>query len=115
MRVGTILLNPQDMYVNTKGNLPARPSFDKAFLAGLCDGESVSLDGYRLLPPSMRKIVTCSPMFNMAVTIPELAEVDLLIVSRSSEIFEGGKVFRFNDFIQILKTEEIEIWKKKSL
>ena len=116
MVVGTILLTKTNKYVDMIGNLPVRPEFDKALLTGLIAGTSlVSEVGYALLPPSIQK--TCSPEKQVGsgkpytpVTIRELAVADLLIVSRSPEDFDDGRVFRLDNFKCLVKDERIEIW-----
>ena len=112
MIVGTILLTQNDEYVDKDGNLPTRPSFDKAFITGLYRGKSVSKVGLKLLPPSIKKVLNLNGEF-MPVSIRELAKADMLIVIRSSDFINNGLKFRFTEFIQILKLKEIELWIRK--
>ena len=116
MIVGTILLTHKNQYVKDDGSLPSRPDFDKALLSRLATNKLVSLAGYSLLPPSIKKVVKCSNSlkFSMPITIKELALSDLLIISRSPEVFEGGKVFRLTNFTCLAKDTQIEIWIRNS-
>jgi hypothetical protein len=112
MIVGTILLTETDKYVDAGYNLPLRPAYDKDLLTGIVAGREVSVKGYNMLPPSIQamcEIYKAGPI--TPVTIKELAEADLLIVSRSPEDFNNGKVFRLNNFICLVKDTKIEIWK----
>lgn len=97
MRVGTILLDQVNNYIDNCGDLPIRPDFDKELLTTLVRGRSVSLAGFNMLPPSIRREI--NPRANtIAITIKELAECDLLIVSRSPILCEEGKKFRLDKF-----------------
>lgn len=111
MKVGTILLTKSNKYVDANGKLPKRPKFDKELLSAIVskDGK-VTDEGYDILPPSIqRKVIVNSKDF-APVTIEELAQADLLIVSRSPEDFENGKVFRLENFDCLVKDRKIEIW-----
>lgn len=109
MVVGTILLTKGNVYVDANGNLPKRPSFDKALLGSLLQSNSVSEEGYMLLPDSLKKLCYVGKEYNMPVTIKELDKADLLIVSRSVDTV-SGKVFRFDNFKCILKDRKVELW-----
>jgi len=116
--INTILLSQNDCYVDKDGNLPKRPSFDKELLTAFCKNQVVSENGYNGLPPSMRKIVRKQKMndeeISLAITIPEIDKYsDVLIIIRSSETLENGKIFRLNNFKNLVKNENIEIWIKK--
>lgn len=115
MQVGTILLTKTNKYVKDDGSLPVRPDFDKGLLAGICDLQCVSNSGYDMLPPSIQQLVHTNPYaptwYDCPITIPELANANLLIVSRSPEDFENGKTFRFVNFELLVKDERIELWK----
>jgi len=115
--VATILLDPNDRYVDAEGNLPKRPRWDKKLLAALVAGETVSHKGYKLLPPSIRETVEVSHMIEpYPITIEEIdALADILIVSRSPEPLRNGKTFRLNNFVLIMLSKDIEIWKRKTL
>ena len=110
--VGTILLSKDDKYVDDLGNLPKRPTGDKELLQGLLSGQIVSPEGYKLLPPSLQAVCMKNPYQfpTFPVTIPEIDKCYLLIVSRSPEAIEGGKVFRLNGFRCILKDRKVELW-----
>lgn len=117
MQIGTILLTPNNEYVDFEGNLPLRPAQDKPLLAGLCKDRVVSINGYNLLPNSIKKTVNLITSvwypYDIAITIQELAKVDLLIVSRSPQnLANGGKVFRLDKFTKIYTSEELELWVK---
>jgi hypothetical protein len=114
MIVGTILLTKTNKYVDANGNLPKRPRHDKELLASLIAKSTlVSEEGYEMLPLSMQR--TCCVSTNKAksyipITIRELAQAELLIVSRSQEDFEGGKEFRLDNFKCLVKDRKVEIW-----
>lgn len=110
MKVGTILLTIDNKYIDEDGNLPIRPEFDKELLTTLVKGRSVSLAGFNMLPPSIRREI--NPRANeVAITIKELAECDLLIVSRSPGTCKLGKIFRLDKFKQF-GSGNPEIWFK---
>ena len=110
--VATLLLDLNDNYVLNDGSLPKRPQWDKALLKTFVAGESLSKAGYDMLPRSMQSIVTIDePTFT--VTIPEIdASADILLVSRSYTKGKG-KQFKFDNFKQVLKTGQLEIWRRK--
>lgn len=110
MIVGTILLTKDYKYVTDDGKLPKRPRYDKELLAGIIAGGKVSDAGYNMLPLSLQKLVTVSTVPNTPITIQELAKSDLLIVSKSLDSFEGGKVFRLDNFKLLLKDRKVELW-----
>ena len=111
MRVGTILLTKSNKYVDASGNLPKRPKFDKELLTSLVAKEGkVTEEGYNMLPLSIQKQTIVNNHDWMPITIKELAKADLLIVSRSTEDFEGGKVFRLDNFRCLVKDRKVEIW-----
>lgn len=113
MKVATILLSSDNFYVNEDGFLPLRPSHDKALLTGLCEGEKVSELGYIMLPPSIQEVAHLTRSVDyVPITIKEIAEADLLIVSRSNDLIVRGKVFRLDKFKCILKDRRIELWKR---
>lgn len=112
----TILLDPNDNYVDTNGKLPSRDSipYDKEFLKAFTLNQTVTQKGYDGLPPSMRKFLTVTDdirEITMAVTIPEISKYsDLLIVNRSTEVLENGKRFRLDDFKLLTKQGQLEIY-----
>jgi hypothetical protein len=116
--VNTILLSQDDCYVDKDGNLPARPYFDKELLYAFCKGQSVSLRGYDMLPPSIQQVVNIvdERHITAAITIPEIdAHCDILIVVRSNEHFgpDNGKKFMFDKFKPIVLNGGLEIWSRK--
>ena len=116
MIVGTILLDADDCYTYDNGELPNRPTFDKELLTFLVKGKAVSHKGYRMLPMSIKKVISeiTSKEPEFPVTIPEIDGLsDLLIVSRGNKNGENGKKFRFDKFKLITTQREIEIWKRR--
>ena len=112
MLVGTILLTKDNVYVRDDGRLPMRPEHDKQFLKDLCTGGRVSDKAYMMLPLSIREVVEIdNKVPSVPITIKELAEADLLIVSRSYELCRG-KEFRLDKFRLILRDRKIELWKR---
>ena len=110
MKVGTILLDQVNNYIDNCGNLPIRPDFDKELLTTLVRGRSVSLAGFNMLPPSIRREI--NPRADIvAITIKELDACDVLIVSRSPIMYETGKKFRLDKFKQF-GSGNPEIWIK---
>jgi len=111
--VGTILLTKNNYYTTgTSGNLPQRPKHDKLLLSEMCKNQIVSDKAYEMLPLSIQKFITVGENPTIPITIRELAQCQLLIVSRSSEEFICGKKFRLDGFKQIVKDRKIEIWSK---
>ncbi len=111
--IGTILLTDKNQYIIGEDNhLPDRPNFDKAWLTALAKNQVVSYKGYKMLPSSIKKEVNCDGRkIELPITIPEINDLcDILIVIRSLEINEIGKIFRFDNFTQIIKDRKIEIW-----
>ena len=115
MVTATILLDPNDNYIDWDGNLPKRPHYDKELLTALISMNSVSSDGYSTLPNSMQelcKLAHCEP--SLPITIPEIDGLtDLLIVSRSVDKVQGGKRFRMDNFKHIASGGRIELWVRK--
>ena len=112
MLVGTILLTKDNVYVKEDGKLPLRPEHDKELLKDICYNGRVSTRAYSMLPPSIQKVVeTDDNVLSVPITIRELAEADLLIVSRSFELCRG-KEFRLDNFKLILRDRKIELWRK---
>lgn len=115
MVVGTILLSKTNEYLTHEGKLPLRPKHDKALLGGLIEGHRVSEDGYKLLPPSLQALcwVNTGNYAETPITIRELNECELLIVSRSTTDTVGGREFRLDNFKLLLKDRKIELWIRK--
>lgn len=112
MLVGTILLTKDNVYVREDGKLPMRPEYDKQLLLDLCTGNRVSDKAYLMLPPSIRAVVEIdNKVPSVPITIKELAEADLLIVSRSLELCRG-KEFRLDKFKLVLRDRKIELWRR---
>jgi hypothetical protein len=114
MILATILLTIDDEYL-CDGDLPDRPQFDKKLLASIIKGETVSHEGYRMLPPSLQELVSITHGEPTApITVPEINGLaDILIVSRSRSRCHNGKKFRFDNFERILEQGQIEIWRRK--
>ena len=115
--VGTILLTSDRQYVvGPESTLPARGSWDKELLTTLAKGNLVSEKGYKMLPPSIRQLVSVTagePSF--PVTIPEIGALsDILIVSHSNEISPVGKVFDLDRSFKLLTVgKKTSIWRRK--
>ncbi len=113
MKVGTILLTPSNKYVDSYGGLPERPAHDKELLKGMVHGQSVTPNGYIMLPPSIKSVASefmVHPDDAFPVTIRELNGAELLIISRSPSDFDGGKEFRLDNFRCLVKDVKVEIW-----
>lgn len=108
--IGTILLTCDNQYITNDGKLPDRPDYDKDMLRAMSNGNTVSPAGSKMLPPSIRGLVSMSEVYNFPVTIRELAKADILLVNRSTSTFDGGKVFRLDNFRCIVKEKQIELW-----
>lgn len=109
MKVGTLLLDQNDNYL-VKGELPKRPSFDKAFLKALCTQQTLTRKGIELLPPSIIAVRSFYDNEGLLIGIKEISEhAHLLIIVRSSEAGEGKK-FRFDNFKKYISTNEVELW-----
>lgn len=111
--VGTILLDANNHYVDSEGNLPVRPEGDKELLKAIVRDNIVSHKAFEMLPRSIASeaygpVVTG---YEVPITIQELAEANVLIVHRSSVVIEQGKKFRLDNFRQIGKGNP-EIWIK---
>ena len=111
----TILLDEKDHYVYDDGNLPIRPDFDKELLRDIYKNETVTEKGYNMLPPSIRKKVDITQDGPTApVTVPEIdALADILLVIRGKHRCRSGKVFRFDNFMPILKEGNLEIFRRR--
>jgi len=111
--ISTILLSLDNCYVDTNGDLPTRPSFDKELLNGICKNQSVSPDGFKMLPPSIQKNVNVSNAYTLGITIPEINDSDIILVIRNDELLNGKK-FRFDNFKLLVKESQLELWGKVS-
>ena len=113
MKVGTILLDPENRYIDeTMGSLPSRPSWDKSLLASVCKRGTVSVNGAYLLPNSiLEDTMLVTSNHTVATTIPEIAEADILIVTRSESLCTGNRKFRLDGFRQFGKGNP-EVWIK---
>ena len=112
--VSTILLSSDDTYVKD-GRLPiGRPDWDKELLTALCKGAFISSEAEKMLPKSISsKTITVSSLVSIGITIPEIDRLaKVLIVVRAGIASNGGKKFRFTNFKNIMKSEQIEIWEK---
>ena len=118
MIIGTILLSQNDCFVDDRKNLPqGRPQWDKELLKTYVSLNTISREGYKLLPPSIQavaKVTRKEP--ELAITIQELdALPDILYVVRSSRMTHGGKKFRLDNYEPILKELRFEVWKRKTI
>lgn len=119
MKVGMILLDPEDKYVYEDNSLPIRPKWDKEFITEMIRGKKVlcSMNVIDTIPRSMRKIADfttdMSSDYDINWGIKTFVKIpDLLIVTRGKETKDiPGKVFRLNDFHRIYKDQKgIELW-----
>lgn len=120
MIVSTILLTADNQYVKDDGSLPARPDFDKKLLTELCRGELITDEAHAMLPRSISSLAwSAEAEFKdptIGITIREIAMLTkLLIVVRSTEWFTGGRVFRLDNFEQIVKDRKVELWVRKPI
>ena len=115
MICGTLLLSNNNRYVTDEGKLPERPKGDKQLLKALVESNTVSQEGYDMLPPSMQRIATIThgeP--TLPVTIREINGLsDLLLVVRSYISIPGGKEFRLDNFQLISSSGQYSIYKRK--
>ncbi len=117
--VATILLDQDDNYL-CGDKLPCnRPKGDKQFLKAMVSDETVSKEGYSLLPPSLQNIVGdhTNAVEPYPITIPEISALtDILIVIRANSLCViTGKRFRFTNFVKLISSGDIEIWRRKNL
>lgn len=115
MFCGTILLTKDNFYVDINGNLPKRPKHDKLLLSEICRNQVVSDEAYNMLPLSIQKLCTVGTQPTVPITINELANCQILIVSRSTDEVSSGKTFRLDNFNLIVKDRKIEIWSRKCI
>ena len=114
MNIALLLLSQDDCYVKSSQErdiLPVRPYFDKSLLSSVLNGQNVTSEGFKMLPPSIKKLVQVGSN-PFPVTIREIADADLLIVTRS-EYPLNGKKFRLDKFTMVAKQPELEIWVRK--
>lgn len=112
--LGLILLAQDNTYINYNGTLPKRPDWDKPLLSAFLKGQTVSYSAWKILPPSIQKIVKCSDIADSKapVNIRELAKTDVLLVVRSTAK-GNGKRFRLDKFECLTKNKECELWLRK--
>jgi hypothetical protein len=113
MTIGILLLNQNNCYL-IDNKIPPRPDFDKKFLVELCKGFNLmaSENTYNSLPNSLLQN-NFSDNYDIHLGINGINNVDLLFIVRSQDNSECNKKFRFNNFKNILKLSEFEIWKNK--
>ena len=117
MEIGSILVDANDVYVYDDNILPLRTSWDKNLLKTLVSLGDISKKGYNLLPRSIKDVSkVCDVMPNVCVTIKEIdALADILFVTRvpPRRGYREVKKFRFDKFEPIVKTDTLEVWKRK--
>jgi len=114
--IGTIILTLDNFYVDEHGNIPSRRGveFDKELLRTFIRGEVISERAAAILPPSLVKEANhIAQVGTVAITIPEIADCDILIITRSREQIIRGKQFRLDDFELVVKQRDIEIWRRR--
>jgi len=115
MLTGILLLTEDNMYVDDRGNLPHRPTYDKALLRTLVSLNTITHRSYDLLPKSIQKVATVSNTNpTLVLTIQEIdALADFLIIVRSARKVRNGKKFRLDKFEQVAAPGQLELWKRK--
>ena len=122
MKVGIILLSRNNYYVDTFGNLPCRPNFDKELLLALCKGQRavVGPNTRKALPNSISNIIKEVPWeddydINLGIVPLQVNPPHLLIVVRSDAFLLGGKRFDLLDYEGYFISQDLELWIKKSI
>ena len=117
MEIGSILVDTNDVYVYDDNILPLRTSWDKRLLKTLVSLGDISEKGYAILPRSIKDVSEVTKgLPNVCVTIKEIdALADLLFVTRvpPRRGYREVRKFRFDKFEPIVKTDTLEIWKRK--
>ena len=117
MKTGIILLSKAGYYVGDKGQLPARPPFDKELITHLAEGEVVlcSENTFKDIPPSIRKVVKelttdkdADWTVNFGInTFKE--KCDIFYIIHSNENLNGGKYFNI-ERLQKMYNDEGKLW-----
>lgn len=115
MIIGTILLTKDNKYTCGEDTLPQRRKHDKNLLTKLAKGKTVSLEGWEMLPPSIKtKVFITDEEPTFPVTVPEIEGLtDLLLVSHSDQKECEGKTFRLDSFDLIVEGENVSIYVRK--
>ena len=110
--INTILLDKYNHYIDSEGDPPRRPSFDKQLLTAFCYNQFVSKKGFDLLPKSIQKFVTVDDNnITRGITIKEISNLStVLLIIRSKKTIKRGKKFRLNCFNNLIKEKNIELW-----
>ncbi len=114
MKVGIILLSQNDMYVDSEGNLPTRPDFDKELLVALCKGQKFTCGTNTIwtLPPSIMDNAYYDRNYDINLGIITLVQdpPHLLLVSRSDDYMIDGKSFSLKSYKRYFESEYFELW-----
>ena len=117
MTIGTVLLSKDNFYIGTKGELPARPDWDKDFITNLIKGRKVLCSKNTLvdLPKSIldSAYFTTNPTLEHDINFGISSfkyKPDILIVVRSNENLNAGKLFRLNDYTLIHCSTNMEVY-----
>jgi len=119
--IGMILLTDNDEYL-INGELPPRPIYDKELLHAFCYGQRLSDNALKILPNSIKnnsmKYENNGCPQPIGITIPEIANSNLIIVIRSPYTCNENDVtrkFRFDNHKCITSQGNTELWVKKGL
>jgi hypothetical protein len=129
MKVGVVLVSSDGFYATAEGKLPARPSWDKAFITALAKGSKVLVSPNTLaaLPPSIVKVASRidTPSFypddswdvNFGIATFRAYPPKLMFICKSAEPLHAGKPFDFAwlraEYATLYVSEDIEICCKK--
>jgi hypothetical protein len=119
MKIGIILLSKNDYYMDEKGCLPSRPTFDKKFITDFIEGKKVlcSIKTMRSLPESMLSKayfttdINSDYDINFGIDTFSKARPDILIVIRSQVNIVSGYKFRMSQWSNFYRTKNMEMWK----
>lgn len=119
MKVGMILLDPNNVYVYEDGSLPVRPDWDKEFITDMITDKTIlcSQNVLDTIPKSMLKVATFTTDmeadYDINWGISTFADrPEMLLVTRSEVVKAiGGKALRMDGYSQAFKDEKgLEIW-----
>jgi hypothetical protein len=116
-KIGIVLLSKDGYYIGDKGQLPARPPFDKELITHLAEGEVVlcSENTYKTIPPSIKKVVKdlttdVDSDWTVNFGIQTFREkCDIFYIIHSKEDLGGGKLFNLERIKDMYKTED-KLW-----
>ena len=116
MEIATLLVDTNDVY-SYDGILPMRSTWDKELLKAFIKCNTISVNAVSILPPSLAKVAKVTGKEpTMALKVKEIdALADIIIVTRVPKRsgYKGGERFRFDKFEPVVKTDTLEIWRRK--